>query len=918
MEGLAFSNPAFATTHAKNFTVAPGKQDTIRVEFIPGTGLESNGTLTIFSNDADEKSVVVNLHGAGGAPDLAGLAAIDFGVVEVQTCAGIANAAERPYVIRNDGSCALKIDSLLAGGVFSLAAPFAAKEIPAGGSLNVLMRFTPNATGEQNSRLRIVSNDPDVPVMMVNLRGRGTAAPDIAVAGDTISFGVVPVGNTEWRPIHIRNDGELNLDVTGFSISSPQFKLSARQLMLACKQDSVIAVAFSPDAMGDFTGTLSIRSNDPDEAAVRIFLRGAGAKSVQALIAGPAEYRFPALCIGSRDSLTAVITNNGNAPLRVDSLRMHNLRFTASSSLRSIFSLPTGGFSLQPQQSKALPIFFQPARPEEYAATVQVYSNAGNSPVFTFTLRGGGSSAKISGRNTLAFAATKVDSARQEVYFVSNLGDCVLRLTRVFLEGDHANEFKIIDDGDAAIAPRSSSRLILEFKPNAASARLAKLVIENTDLAQPRFEIALNGSGSGAPGKLAGPAALHFGEACFEENVVRACSLTNSGDADLKITRIFTARGDLFKLSGSPAMPKVLRRQETVAIPVTFSPKNSGAFSDTLFVQTDLAAGALWRVPLQGAGRQDMARLGFSHHAFAFNSHLDQPKTELMTITNTGCARLEINQIELARKLSVFAVRPDQPLPAKLESMQSLKVRVSFTGDDFRAFADSLYIYCVDWRQNRERLSVSLLGKVTEGAPCLQLAQTRLDFGEVPVGQVKRLDLEVTNCSSDSRVVVRAVQSASGYFKALPDTLTIFPRNTQFFAVNFAPRQNGEILDTLKLVYHSISAPTDLQTAKIVLRGAATGNRAFAMPNAFTPNGDGKNDAAKIHFSGYDPSALVLRVFDLRGLEVRLLRPERRGDPEIHWDGRDDRGALQMPGAYLWLLENDGKKVGSGQVVLIR
>jgi len=910
VDSLSFSSAAFKTAHVKKFTVAAGKQDTIRVDFIPGPGVESNGVLTIFSNDADEKSVAVKLHGAGGIPDIAGLTVIDFGVVELQTCAGLTNEASRTHVIRNEGSCALKIDSLIIGGVFLLAKPFIPQEIPAGGSLQVPLRFVPKTTGEQTAGLRVVSNDPDERVTVVNLRGRGMAAPDISVSGDTLDFGAVQVGNAKLLLVKIRNVGELNLAVTSFSSSSPRFTAASRQLALACKQDSAIAITFTPDSMGIFTGTLSIRSNDPDEAALKVFLRGAGAQSTLPFIAGVAEYRFPTLCAGSRDSLRAAITNTGSALLRVDSLRVQ--------SHRQIFSLPTAGFSLQPQQSKTVFVFFQPARRAEYSATVQVFSNASNGRIFTFGLRGAGSGPEISGRKDLAFAPTKVDSARQEVYLVNNLGDCPLAITRVNIEGDHANEFKVIDAGAAVIAPRGSSRLVLEFKPNAASARFAKLVINNTDLAQPRFEIALNGAGAGAPGKMAGPNAINFGEACFDENVARACSLTNSGDADFKIIRLFTARGELFKLAGAPALPKVLRRQETIAIPLIFSPKNSGAFSDTLLAQTDLAAGSWWRVPLQGAGRQDMARLSFSHQALAFNSHLDELKTELMTITNTGCGRLEINAIELARKLRVFAIRPETPLPAKLESMQSLKVQVSFKGDDFRVFADSLYIYCVDGQQNRERLSVSLLGKVTEGAPCLQLAPTRLDFGDVPVGQIKRLDLEVTNCSSDSRVVVRAMSSANGHFKALPDTLTIFPRNAQFFAVNFMPRQNGEMIDTLKLVYHSISEPGQLQTVKIVLRGAATGNRAFAMPNAFTPNGDGKNDAAKIHFSGYDPAALVLRVFDLRGLEVRLLRSERRGELEIHWDGRDDRGALQMPGAYLWLLENDGKKIGSGQVVLIR
>jgi hypothetical protein len=48
-----------------------------------------------------------------------------------------------------------------------------------------------------------------------------------------------------------------------------------------------------------------------------------------------------------------------------------------------------------------------------------------------------------------------------------------------------------------------------------------------------------------------------------------------------------------------------------------------------------------------------------------------------------------------------------------------------------------------------------------------------------------------------------------------------------------------------------------------------------------------------------------------------LLRPERRSE-FVGWDGRDERGELQMPGAYLWLLEDNGKKIGSGQIALIR
>jgi outer membrane protein assembly factor BamB len=916
VDSLVFSNPAFFSDHARTFSVAAGQRDTIRIRFKPIAGVVSEGALTIFSNDANKKAVAVALRGQGAVAVLVVTPTVEFGSVEVQTCAGVVNSATKTYVIGNDGDCDLRVDSLITStgavsGAFSVVSPSLPQIIPARGKLNIVLKFTPATIGDYTGSLRIVTNSSVERQFLTRLHGRGVAAPDIAVATDTLDFGAVSVGSTQSSRLTIRNLGEIDLNVARLAVSSSRFTAPAQPFALACKQDSAVTVAFSPDSTGLFTATLSIISNDPDEATVNVFMRGQGTKSVEAIIATNASaYHFPALCIGSRDSLHAVVTNKGSAVLHVDSVRV--------ASNQQIFSIATGRFQLEPQQSKTLTVFFEPPQRAEYSAALQFFSNASNSRLFEVKLHGSGSAAQIGGQSRMTFAPTDVDSTRRDFYLLNNLGDCPLTIRGVKIEGAHANDFKVVDIGPSVVVSQGSSRLALEFKPSLASARQALLVITSSDPVQPRFEVTLNGTGNGLPGKLAGPHHIDFGKACLDESIARECTITNTGQSDLTVKQIMTVRGEFFKITGTMQLPKPVQPQESVVIPLAFTPRQTGAASDTLLVQTDLAANAWFRVVLQGAGRDDMTRLGVSQQAVAFSSHLDQTKTEPVTITNAGCGKIEIRQIELARKLRVFAIRPESPLPVTLEKDQSLNVTVSFTGDDFRSFADSLYIYCVDWQQNSERLAVSLLGKVMDGAPCLQVATAKLDFGEVAVGQAKRLDLQVTNCSADSRLIVRALQPAGGDFKILPDTLTIFPHNPQFFAVNFAPQRHGERVDTLKLIYSALSDPGRTETLKIVLAGVATGNRAFARPNAFTPNGDGKNDQAKIHFTGYDPATLLLRVYDLRGLEVRLLRPEKRGELEIGWDGRDDRGELQMPGAYLWLLEDNGKKVGSGQLVLIR
>jgi hypothetical protein len=67
---------------------------------------------------------------------------------------------------------------------------------------------------------------------------------------------------------------------------------------------------------------------------------------------------------------------------------------------------------------------------------------------------------------------------------------------------------------------------------------------------------------------------------------------------------------------------------------------------------------------------------------------------------------------------------------------------------------------------------------------------------------------------------------------------------------------------------------------------------------------------------------VALRIYDLRGMELRhFTAGEVERDANglfIAWNGRDAGGRLQAPGAYLWLLEEKGKRIGSGQIVLIR
>jgi gliding motility-associated-like protein len=87
------------------------------------------------------------------------------------------------------------------------------------------------------------------------------------------------------------------------------------------------------------------------------------------------------------------------------------------------------------------------------------------------------------------------------------------------------------------------------------------------------------------------------------------------------------------------------------------------------------------------------------------------------------------------------------------------------------------------------------------------------------------------------------------------------------------------------------------------------------VPNAFTPNGDGKNDLFRTIFF-FPPTRFNLRIFNRDGLEIFSTN-----DPAQGWDG-SYKGIRQPAGAYIWALRytDDSHKDHSltGTLVLIR
>lgn len=103
--------------------------------------------------------------------------------------------------------------------------------------------------------------------------------------------------------------------------------------------------------------------------------------------------------------------------------------------------------------------------------------------------------------------------------------------------------------------------------------------------------------------------------------------------------------------------------------------------------------------------------------------------------------------------------------------------------------------------------------------------------------------------------------------------------------------------------------------------------RAKAVPNPFTPNGDGINDVTKFEFFlgniaepidllGSQQRQIQINIFDLTGRLVRELYSANSrafayiSDNAIAWDGRDDNGKIVRPGLYVFQIKVDSDNGG--------
>ncbi|MFQ5605839.1 MAG: phytase [bacterium] len=299
----------------------------------------------------------------------------------------IGTSLEQIFEIKNNGTGTLTIMSisLLDNDLdeFVLDSLQTPVHLAPDSALELSVKFRPVSAGEEQIKLRVLSDDVSHSPLLIPLTGRGLVPnPELMVKPDTLDFGKVAVDSIATQNLTMTNSGNFPLivkkmrfvkgDTTKF-----HWVTSVDSLHLAAGSSKVLSMNYAPEIAGFHQTVVRFFSNDGDSSEFDLQMRGTAFVPLPQIIVKPQELDFGRVNIGVDSLQFFEISNMGTLKLQILSIQLTGEN-TADFSKQSI---PTP-FSLPPNSSLPVDLSFSPqSEGPKQAALIIASDDTAHNPV---------------------------------------------------------------------------------------------------------------------------------------------------------------------------------------------------------------------------------------------------------------------------------------------------------------------------------------------------------------------------------------------------------------------------------------------------------------------------------------------------------------------------------------------------------
>jgi F5/8 type C domain/Abnormal spindle-like microcephaly-assoc'd, ASPM-SPD-2-Hydin/Protein of unknown function (DUF1573) len=511
---------------ANGSTIAAGASVSVSVTYTPTVAGTQTSSLSVASN-AGSVTVPISGDAVTGASHLSITPnPVAFGSVPV------GQTATQTFDITNTGNITLTLTKAAPPvGAFNTTTPVSeGQQLSPGDVIHQTVTFTPSTTGAQSAVYSITGDDGQgaIAVQLTGVGVTGTGTTNVAAGKPTSASstqGGYPSSNitdtdasSYWEsannafPQWVQVDLGASTSVGKVTLKLPPPTAWAARTQTLSVQGSLDGTTFSTivasagytfdPATGNtvnisFPATsarylrLNITANTGWPAGqlsdFEVFATSGGNGSAT-LSGAPTSLTFPATAVGANSaSQTVTVTNTGTATATVSSITATG-DFTLAN---------TCGTSIAAGANCTVTVIFHPTASGNRTGSLQVISNATNSPL-TVALAGTGTTSATAtlaaNPTSLTFASTNVGSASAtQAITVSNTGTAAAAVSSVAVSGDYTQT----NTCGTAIAAGANCVVTATFHPTATGTRTGTVTV-TSNASNSSLMVALTGTGATA------------------------------------------------------------------------------------------------------------------------------------------------------------------------------------------------------------------------------------------------------------------------------------------------------------------------------------------------------------------------------------------------------------------------------------
>ena len=619
--------------------------------------------------------------------------------------------------------------------------------------------------------------------------------PVIQTPTDSYNFGLVGVEYPcEWV-LTIENVGFGPLTIEGIDVDDDAFETDFDGEVVIEEEVSYdFTVTFTPDDESEFTATLVIHSDDPENGDVEIALVGLGTNDIEPNISlSEPEYDFGEWPISLTADWILRITNDGTDSLTISDIDIDN----------DVFSYDWDGdeFKIAPRSTFRLHVFFDPEDEEEYSAELTIVSDDPDDNELIVPLSGMGTEWEFHffhpGRQETSHILLILETTLNGEFL--NVGDEI----GAFTPAGHCGGMEEIGENDdpggmfgiAAWNDNPNTEFVEGFRVDeqiyfrlwdmSAGVEVNAVWerIEGPTIWTPDAFTALNLSGTREPASAISvfPQVIDYGEVPVNRTSEARITINNNGEngSELRVTNITLDDEDFFDVDFNVGF--VLQAEESRVLTVTFDPDTVEDYATDLHILSDSPVNSEIIIPLSGSGTAppQTVEVNETEHDFG-NVQVDDTVAWDLIITNTGWSDLRLDSIGIANDAYTY----DFEGPVVLERDEQITVTVSFAPDQEGNFDTILTIFSND--PVNDVFEVTLLGNGVVN-PAIDVDPVDLDFGTITAGNVLALRFTISNFGTGNLTVDGISIIGQGFNVNFDTEFYLAPDENRVIPVYFAP-----------------------------------------------------------------------------------------------------------------------------------